>query len=132
MASRNMVLVLGYLGKDPELRYLPDGKPAVSFSVATTEKWKGKDGQAHEHTEWFRVEVVGPSAKFCSDYMQKGSLVDVVGRQRTDEWTDKAGNKRTTVKVVADRVQLCGKGRERQAQTREPGEDAAEAEPVPF
>lgn len=99
MASVNRVILIGNLGRDPEVRYGPTGDAIANFSLATSEKWTGKDGQKQERTEWHRVEVFGKTAEIVRDYCQKGKPVYIEGAIHYDEWTDKDGNKRNTTKI---------------------------------
>jgi single-strand DNA-binding protein len=99
MASVNRVILIGNLGRDPEIRYTQGGEPIANFSLATSERWTGKDGQKQERTEWHRVEVFGKTAQVVRDYCQKGKQVYIEGSIHYDEWTDKDGNKRNTTKI---------------------------------
>lgn len=105
MPSFNKIIIVGHLGRDPEIRYLPDGTAVCSFSVATSEKTK-RGGEAHDITTWFKVDVWGKQGEACNQYLAKGSLVYVDGKLSQDEYTDKEGNKRTTLKVRANDVQF--------------------------
>src|SRR3990167_8070939 len=96
MSSVNKVVLIGNLGKDPEIRYLPSGDPVASFSVATSEKWTDKSGQKKEETQWHRIEVFGKTAEIVRDYCSKGKQVYIEGSIRYDEWTDKEGRQRNT------------------------------------
>ena len=107
MASFNKITIVGYLGKDVETRYLPDGTAVGNFSVATTEKMK-KGGESHELTTWFRVSVFGKLAEVCAQYLQKGSQVYLEGRLSQQEFSDRDGNKRTSREVKASEVQFLG------------------------
>lgn len=104
MASFNTTTIVGFLGRDPELRALPSGQSVCNLSIATTEKIKDKD-----HTTWFRVTVWGRVAELCSQYLAKGSQVYVQGRLRQEEYTDRDGNKRYTLEVNAADVQFIGR-----------------------
>ena len=95
----NKVQLIGNLGSDPEIRYTQAGEPIANFSLATSEKWTGKDGQKQERTAWHRVEIFGKVAQIARDYCKKGSKVYVEGSIFYDEWTDKDGNKRNTTKI---------------------------------
>lgn len=96
----NEVTLIGFVGKDVEVRYQQSGEPISNFSLATSESWKDKtSGERQERTEWHRVEVFGPAAKFCRDYVAKGTKLLVRGAIHYDEWTDKDGNKRNTTKI---------------------------------
>jgi single-strand DNA-binding protein len=99
MASVNRVILIGNLGRDPEIRYTQGGEPIANFSLATSERWTGKDGQKQERTEWHRVEVFGNTAQVVRDYCSKGKQVYLEGTIHYDEWTDKDGNKRNTTKI---------------------------------
>ena len=99
MASVNKAILIGNLGRDPEIRYTQAGEPIANFSLATSEKWTGKDGQKQERTDWHRVEVFGKQAQVVRDYLTKGRSVYVEGQIRYEEWTDKDGNKRTGTRI---------------------------------
>jgi len=99
MASVNKVILIGNLGRDPEVRYLPSGDPVANFSLATTESWRDKSGQKKEDTQWHQVEVFGKTAEIVKEYCTKGKQVYIEGSIRYDEWTDKDGVKRTKAKV---------------------------------
>jgi single-strand DNA-binding protein len=99
MASVNKVILIGNLGRDPEIRYTQSGDPIANFSIATNEAWTDKSGQKQERTEWHRVEVFGRTAQVARDYLTKGRSVYIEGTIRYDEWTDKDGNKRNTTKI---------------------------------
>jgi single-strand DNA-binding protein len=99
MASVNKVILIGNLGRDPEIRYTQGGEPIANFSLATSESWTDKSGQKQEKTEWHRVEVFGKTAQVVRDYCTKGKQVYLEGSIRYDEWTDKDGNKRNTTKI---------------------------------
>lgn len=100
----NKVMLIGRLGRDPELRYTPSGQPVANFSIATDESYTTKDGQRVERTEWHRIVVWGKQAEFCGNYLSKGRLVYVEGRLETRKWQDNQGQDRTTTEVRADRV----------------------------
>lgn len=99
MASVNKVVLIGNLGKDPEIRYTQGGDPIANFSLATSEAWTDKSGQKQERTEWHRVEVFGKTAQVVRDYCSKGKQVYIEGSIRYDEWTDKDGNKKYMTKI---------------------------------
>jgi single-strand DNA-binding protein len=99
MASVNKVILIGNLGKDPEIRYTQAGEPIANFSLATSENWTDKAGQKQERTEWHRVEVFGKTAQVVRDYCTKGKQVYLEGSIRYDEWTDKDGNKKYMTKI---------------------------------
>jgi single-strand DNA-binding protein len=110
--SVNKVILIGNLGRDPEIRYTQSGDPIANFSLATNEKWTDKSGQRQERTEWHRVEVFGKQAQVVRDYCSKGRQLYVEGSIRYDEWTDKEGNKRNSTKIrvsgFGSRVVLIG------------------------
>lgn len=108
MGTVNRVILVGNLGKDAELRYTGGGAAVASFSVATTEVWKDKDGQRQEQTEWHRISLWGKQAESVSQYLTKGKQVYVEGRLQTRKWQDKEGHDRYTTEVKADRVVLLG------------------------
>lgn len=110
MASVNKVILVGNLGSDPEVRFLPSGQPVGNFNIATTEKWTAKDGNPGERTEWHRIVVFGKSAENCKEYLKKGRQVYVEGRLQTREWQDKEGQKRKTTEVIAQSVVFLGQG----------------------
>lgn len=127
MAAVNKAIILGNLGRDPEVRYTPDGKAVTNFSVATTEKWKGRDGETTEHTEWHRVVAFDRLAEVCGEYLSKGSSVYVEGTLRTRSWEDKEGNKRYTTEIVGRTVQFLSTkgegGRQGGRTSQQPPED---------
>lgn len=112
MASVNKVILVGHLGKDPELRYLPSGDAVANFSIATSEKWKNKDGEQQEQTEWHRISLFGKVAEIAGEYLRKGSLVYIEGKLQTRKWSDKDGNDRYTTEIRGDRMQMLGGKRE--------------------
>jgi single-strand DNA-binding protein len=108
MASVNKVILIGNLGRDPEVRYTPSGTAVANFSLATTENWTNKDGEKQSRTEWHRIEAWGRLGEICGEYLSKGSQVYIEGSIRTDEWEDQEGNKRQTTKIRAWRMQMLG------------------------
>jgi single-strand DNA-binding protein len=104
MAGVNKVILIGNLGRDPEVRYTPSGQAVANFTVATNESWTDKGGQKQERTEWHRVVVWGKSAENCGEYLSKGRQVYVEGRLQTREWTNKEGAKQYTTEIVANPV----------------------------
>ncbi len=102
--SVNKVILIGNLGRDPEVRYTPSGQAVANFTVATNEAWTDKAGQKQERTEWHRVVVWGKAAENCGEYLSKGRSVYVEGRLQTREWTNKEGAKQYTTEVVANPV----------------------------
>lgn len=106
MPSFNKITIVGHLGRDPEVRYLPDGTAVTSFSMATSEKKKDRSGEAQDITTWFKVTVWGKQGEVASQYLAKGSQAYVEGRLSQSEYTDKDGNRRTSLDVRASDVQF--------------------------
>lgn len=106
MAAVNKAIILGNLGRDPEVRYTTDGNAVTTFSVATTETRKDRDGNSQEYTEWHRIVVFGRLAEVCGEYLAKGRSVYVEGSIRTRSWDDREGNKRYTTEIVGRTVQF--------------------------
>lgn len=104
----NKVMIIGNLGRDPEMRFTPSGKPVTSFSVAVSRTWSSPDGERHEETEWFNVVAWGKLAETCKQYLLKGQQVYVEGRLQTRRWEDQEGRKHSSVEVVADRMLILG------------------------
>ncbi|HYV49362.1 MAG TPA: single-stranded DNA-binding protein [Myxococcaceae bacterium] len=104
----NKVILIGNLGRDPEVRFTPSGQAVANFTVATNESWTDKQGQKQERTEWHRIVVWGKLAELCGEYLSKGRQCFVEGRLQTREWTDKEGKKNYTTEVVAQNVQFLG------------------------
>src|SRR5215813_12799529 len=108
MASVNKVIIIGNLGRDTETRYMPDGGAITNISVATTDKWKDKNGEMQEKTEWHRVAFFGKLAEIAGEYLKKGSQVYVEGRLQTRKWQDKDGQDKYTTEIVANQMQMLG------------------------
>jgi len=105
MPALNRVQLIGRLGKDPEGRFIPTGKQVTHFSLAVTNRWKGKDGETKEYTEWINIEAWGRLGEVCQEYLKKGSLVYLEGRLKTDKYEDQGENKYYS-KVVALQMQM--------------------------
>jgi single-strand DNA-binding protein len=118
MASVNKVIVLGNVGRDPEVRYTPDGKAVCNLSIATSRSWKNKDGDRQEETEWHRVSLFDRLAEIAGEYVKKGKPVYVEGRLRTRKWQDKDGKDQYTTEIMAESMQLLG-GRDDEAAPRQ-------------
>jgi single-strand DNA-binding protein len=108
MASVNKVILVGNLGKDPEVRYMPSGDAITNITMATTDSWKDKNGEKQEKTEWHRVAFFGKLAEIAGEYLKKGSQIYVEGRLQTRKWQDKEGQDRYTTEIIADRMQMLG------------------------
>jgi len=108
MASLNKVMLIGNVGRDPEVRYLPAGDAVANLPLATTDTWKDKNNEKQERTEWHRVVFFGRQAEVAGEYLKKGSQIYVEGSLTTRKWTDKDGNERYTTEIRADRMQMLG------------------------
>jgi single-strand DNA-binding protein len=145
MAGVNKVILVGNLGRDPEIRYTKDGQAVANFTLATSESFTSREGKREERTEWHRIVVWGKTAENCAQYLAKGRTVYIEGRIQTREWEDKEGQKRKTTEVVAQTVQFlggprsAGTGAGGGAPAREPGsfeapheESAPPGDDIPF
>jgi single-strand DNA-binding protein len=132
MAGVNKVILIGNLGKDPELRYTPGNQAVASFSLATTERWRDRDGNPQDRTEWHNIVVWGRQAEIAKEYLSKGRQVYIEGRIQTRSWEDKDGNKRYTTEVIAQRLNFLGSRADQPAATAtSPGtEGPPESPPV--
>ena len=132
MASVNKVILIGNLGRDPETRYMPEGGAITNISIATTDKWKDKNGEMQEKTEWHRVAFFGKLAEIAGEYLKKGSQVYVEGRLQTRKWQDKDGQDKYTTEVVANVMQMLGSRQGMGGGGRDAGEasSAGAAKPV--
>ena len=101
-------VVIGHLGRDPEMRYTPSGVPVTNFSVATTRKWKNADGEPNERTTWYRVTCWRKLAELTAQYLQKGRLVLVEGDIEASAWSDKQGEARASLELTATNVRFLG------------------------
>lgn len=108
MASVNKVILVGNLGRDPEMRYLPSGEAVANLAIATTDKYKDKSGQMVEQTEWHRVSFFGRTAEVCGQYLKKGGQVYIEGSIRTRKYTDKEGVEKYATEIRGDRMQMLG------------------------
>ena len=102
----NKAILIGRLGKDPEVRYTPDGTMVTNFNLATDEQWKDKSGEKVQKTEWHRIVTFGKLAEICGNYLVKGKLIFVEGRIQTRSWEDKDGVKRFTTEIIASNMQM--------------------------
>ena len=108
MAGVNKAILVGNLGRDPELRHTQNGQAVVNFTLVTSENWTDKNGERVERTEWHRIVVWGKTGEMCAQYLSKGRTVYVEGRIQTREWEDKDGNKRYTTEINAQTVNFIG------------------------
>ena len=124
MASLNKMQLIGNLGADPEIRYMPDGTCTARVNVATTDSWKDKTtGEKKEKTEWHRVVFFRSLAEVVGEYLKKGSQIYVEGKMRTQKWTDKEGIERYTTELVAHHMQMLGKKTSGETAGASQGED---------
>lgn len=127
MASVNKVILVGNLGRDPEVRYAPSGDAICNITIATTDSWRDKQsGEKREATEWHRVVFFGRLAEIAGEYLKKGRSVYVEGRLQTRKWQDKDGQDRYTTEIRADQMQMLGGGREGGDAPYRGGEDRAQ------
>jgi single-strand DNA-binding protein len=107
MSGINKVILIGRLGRDPELRYTPSGVPVANFPMATSEEWKDKNtGEKQERTEWHRIEAWRRLGEICGEYLHKGSQIYIEGRLQTDSFEDREGKRRYMTKIVAQSMQM--------------------------
>ena len=104
----NKAILIGHLGRDPEVRYTPNGTAVANFSVATSERWTDNDGEKQERTEWHRIVAFGKLGEICGEYLFKGKQVYIEGRIQTRSWEDKEGVKRYTTEIVANQMLMLG------------------------
>ncbi|MCS6994618.1 MAG: single-stranded DNA-binding protein [Anaerolineales bacterium] len=135
----NKVMIIGHLGRDPEMRYTPSGRPVTTFSVATSRSWSTVDGERHQETEWFNVVAWGNLAEICKQYLSKGQQVYIEGRLQTRKWEDKEGNKHSSVEIVANEMMMLGDRRDNSTNNHSVSEDndapetqAADEDEFPF
>ncbi len=124
----NKVMIIGHLGRDPEMRYTPSGRPVATFSVATNRSWTTSDGERRKDTEWFNVVAWNKLAEICNQYLVKGQQVYIEGRLQSRRWEDSNGTKHTSVEVVANEMIMLG---DRRSDEEIPDEEPVEDE-FPF
>ena len=138
MRGVNKVILIGNLGKDPELRYLPSGQAVTKFSLATGSKWKDKEGQWQDRTDWHNIVAFGKTAEICNEYLKKGSQVYIEGRIQTRSYDDRDGNKKWITEIIAQSMQMLGRKGEAEEETPEAveepqtGEAKSEDDDLPF
>jgi len=134
MAGVNKAILLGRLGKDPEIRYTSNGTAVCNFSIATSETWKDQSGEKQERTEWHRIVAFGKLGEICGEYLAKGKQVYIEGRLQTRTWEDKSGNKRETTEIIITTMQMLGSaGGEKMAREDAPlPEDPLKDDDIPF
>ena len=126
MSSLNKVMLIGRLGKDPEVRYTPDGAPVANFSLATSESWTDKSGTRQEKTEWHNIVAWSKLADLSKRYLTKGRQVYIEGRLQTRRWEDTDAVKHTSVEIVANEMMILGERRD----TNHPAGEAPEADEI--
>jgi single-strand DNA-binding protein len=138
MASLNKVMLIGYLGADPEIRYTPSGAAVANFRIATTDQWTNKEGEKQEKTERHKIVAWRELGERCGEYLHKGSLVYIEGRLETRDWEDRDGIKRRTTEIRAFRMQMLDRtGRPAEAESQEdrfPSEESLDIpdDDIPF
>jgi single-strand DNA-binding protein len=125
----NKVMIIGHLGKDPEMRYTPSGRPVTTYTVAVSRSWNSADGERHTETEWFNIVAWGNLAEICKQYLTKGQQVYIEGRLQTRRWDDKEGQKHTSVEIVANEMMMLGDRKDTNHTTEEQS-PASETEPA--
>ena len=108
MAGINKAILIGNLGRDPEVRYTPNGLAIANFTIATSETFNNKSGERETRTEWHRIVAFGKLGEICGEYLAKGKQVYIEGRIQTRDWEDKDGNRRSTTEIVASQMQMLG------------------------
>ena len=126
----NKVMIIGHLGRDPEMRYTPSGRPVTTFTVATSRSWNTVDGERHQETEWFNVVAWGNLAEICKQYLTKGQQVYVEGRLQTRQWEDKEGVKHSSVEIVSNEMMMLGDRRDSNNAEKHTAETSEESEPT--
>lgn len=129
MAGVNKVILVGNLGKDPEIRQLENGTKVASFSLATTESYKGKDGNKVEQTEWHNIVLWRGLAEVAERFLKKGNTIYVEGKIRSRSWEDKEGNKRYTTEIVGDNMTMIGGRRDADSTTSQSGGNSIPEQP---
>jgi single-strand DNA-binding protein len=128
----NKVLIIGRLGRDPEMRYTPSGRPVTTFSVATSRSWNTSEGGRRTETEWFNVVAWSNLAEICKQHLSKGRLVYIEGRLQTRHWDDPDGNKHSSTEIVANEMIMLDDRRESGSGSLDEEEDVEEEDEFPF
>jgi len=126
----NKVMVIGHLGRDPEMRYTPSGRPVTTFTVAVSRTWNTADGERRSETEWFNIVAWGNLAEICKQYLHKGQQVYIEGRLQTRQWEDKEGQKHKNVEVVANEMMMLGDRRENNKASENSNDEDDLSEPM--
>ena len=128
----NKVMIIGNLGRDPEMRYTPSGRPVTSFSVGTNRSWTTPEGERRDETEWFNVVAWGNLAEICKNYLAKGRQVYIEGRLQTRRWDDQEGKKHSSVEIVANEMIILGERAKHSEETAAPAGEAPNNEEDEF
>ena len=136
MAGINKVILIGRLGRDPEIRYTPSGAAVANFTIATSEEWRDKEtGEKQERTEWHRIVAWRRLGEICGEYLKKGSQVYIEGRLQTRDWEDRDGNRRYTTEIIAQNMQMLDRagsvGRDTRVESKEDGFPMEEPVSIP-
>ncbi len=123
MASVNKVILVGGLGKDPEIKFMPNGDAVCNFSIATTESWKDKTGAKQEKTEWHNIVMYRKLAEIAGEYLKKGSQVFIEGKLQTRKWQTKEGQDRYTTEIIADSMQMLNSRNSGQSNSQQENND---------
>ena len=133
MSDLNQCQFIGRLGRDPETRYMTNGKAVASFSIAVGSQWKNKDGEKQESTEWVNITAFDKLAEICGEYLKKGSQVFIGGRMKTEKYQDKeTGADRYSTKIIADTMQMLGGKSQVDGEQSEPSRAAPAAKPANY
>lgn len=125
----NKVMIIGRLGRDPEMRYTPSGRPVTTFSVATSRSWNTSDGERRTETEWFNIVAWGSLAEICNQYLVKGQQTYIEGRLQSRNWEDNDGRRHTSVEIVASEMIMLG---DRRSPENESDDYESEEDEFPF
>jgi single-strand DNA-binding protein len=129
----NKVMIIGHLGRDPEMRYTPNGRPVTTFSVATSRNWSTTEGEKRAETEWFNIVTWGNLAEICKQYLTKSQQVYIEGRLQTHRWEDNEGVKHSSVEIVANEMMMLGERRDsNHSQPGDVNESEEQEEDFPF
>ena len=123
MSGVNKAIIIGRLGQDPEVRYMPNGNAVANFTVATSESWKDQQGQKQDRVEWHKITIYGKLAEIAGKYLHKGSNIYLEGRIQTREWTDQQGIKRYTTEIICNEMQMLD-SKQQQSQQQQPQQPA--------
>lgn len=130
----NKVMVIGHLGRDPEMRFTPSGRPVTSFSIASNRSWKTSDGETRSETEWFNIVAWGSLAEICNQYLKKGQQAYIEGRLQSRKWEDGDGNQHSKTEIIAREMIMLGSRKDKKEDDEDVIEaiDAGEEEDFPF